>query len=822
MIIPDYPVLAKATELKEALQSGACAVLEAPPGAGKSTLIPLILSLEKWHSDKTMILLQPREAAAAAITSRLRQLSEGDISIGLITRKNHDVPSDASVIVMTEGVFLRRLIEKPDQKDTSLIIFDEFHERSLNADLALALTRQCCDLLNENLKILIMSATLDSEALVNSFPDGLPVIISEGRHYLVETFYSPVPPGRYLPEWTGRVCLNYLDETTGDLLVFLPGEGEIRKVQSILSGKTAKESVEIHTLYARLDAGSRKKALLPSAEGRKKIILSTNIAETSLTIEGVTAVIDSGLRKSLHYHDDSGLTRLETGMISRASAIQRRGRAGRQKPGICIRLWAETETLRSHDEPQVLSLELSRLILTLAAWGDSDTESYDWIDSPHRQRTDEACTLLQSIEALNGAGSITKQGRLMEKMPLSPRLARLVLLAAGKRFEKELLLTAALLENGDPFFPRDRDYFGADLMPRIQALLRNDSSLNKGLVKQIQKDTVRLSRLSQKQALSDYNDKTAILLQIFQDRIAVKMSGGNYQLTGGRQMTLAGGSQGFAPDWIFALDADSGQSIGRIRLALEIEGTPFFKNWMKLHSIEKTVLSVDSKGLLKARQFQSLGHIILRDQPVPLSSVSSAQDAMLDIIRQKGLDVIFWPKSSQMLRNRLDYLFNAVGAPWPDVSDKTLLKKLDEWLGSFLPSLLTPDVLQKLELVKALKQLIPWNLVHTLDQAAPEYIQLPTGNRCILEYRADRVILRARIQQLFGMQSSPEIAGKPVETELLSPASRPLQITRDLSSFWQNTYAEVRKEMRGRYPKHYWPEDPSQAQATDKVRPRKK
>ncbi|MDZ7794839.1 MAG: ATP-dependent helicase HrpB [Spirochaetia bacterium] len=840
--LPSYPVLSLRPAIQQELKAQRIPVIEAPPGSGKSTLVPFFLLDAEWRQGRTILLLQPRRPAVRALAARLNELGGGQTRIGYVTRYERSVPKNSDIIVMTEGIFTRRLLEDPEAQDTAAVILDEFHERSLATDLAYVLARQCRDLFRPDLRLLVMSATLNTKQFS---ADPFTVLQAEGSLHPLTVHYHPEQHG-------AEECRRWISENQGSILFFLPGEAEIRRAAEALRASQLPEEVEVHPLYGRLSPQEQSQAIAPPKAGRRKIVIATNIAETSLTIEGIRCVIDSGLRRRSSWNPDTGLSRLQTVRISAASATQRAGRAGRLGPGTVIRLWESYERLDEFDPPEIKQADLSGLFLTLAVWGDTQGSSCPWPDPPEAERRTEALELLRELAAIDEKGVPTAKGAAMARMPVAPRLASMLTEAAAASHSsgsptyssvQTAALTAAILEHGDPLRPELRDTFGADLALRVELLEQARGALPPELsrrpAERVLQEAERLEYLAAGHARNSgaadtkgpANSPGWLLLGAYPDRIARRTEQGRYRLASGPEARLIEGKRGFAPEWIVAGALHRGQREGLIYLAAALSQAEV-QAFITEHAREQEQLSIDENGLLRARRLKILGEgtepaggLQVSSTPIAPADLSSPREAFLELLKQEilnkeGLSRLPWSRGAQELRRRIAFLREVQGELWPDVGDEALGDGLEEWLEPFLPRRLKQNSLKELPLAQALRSLLPWQLQRKIDQLAPEQLTLPSGTSRRLRYEGGRCILAARIQQLFGLPVTPRVAGVPVEIELLSPAGRPVQVTRDLHSFWRQTYPEVRKELRGRYPKHYWPEDPLSAEPTDRSKPR--
>jgi ATP-dependent RNA helicase HrpB len=837
--------------LRSALGQRTSAVLVAPPGAGKTTRAPLALLDEPWAKDKRLILLEPRRLAARAAAARMAATLGEKVgeTIGLRVRLQSLVSKRTRIEVVTEGVFTRLILDDPALDGVAAVLFDEFHERSLDADLGLAFALDAQAALREDLRLLIMSATLDGarvRALLGQSSDNqAPLIESAGRAYPVATRYVGRNPGARIEDEVARVTLDALAHETGSILVFLPGMSEIRRVAEILEARIRSPVIDIAPLYGALDSRAQDLAIAPSREGRRKIVLATSIAETSLTIEGVRVVIDSGLMRAPRFEPDVGLTRLETVRVSRANADQRRGRAGRTAPGVCYRLWEEAANggLQPYAAPEILSADLSGLLLDCALWGVVDPAKLAFLDPPPRAALKEARALLTTIGAIDGDGRITEEGRAVAGLALPPRLARMVIDAArageaSAASEIAVILTERGL-GGD----------AVDLAARIEAFRRDRSQraqdarrLAHGLAQRAQAATpIRLSAtLSQreKDALPSPSGRGvggegALLAMAYPDRIAIahrasrdarpsKAKRGEFLMANGRAAALDAHDP-LAGEPFLAV----GEIAGRAASARVVTAAP-----LTLDDIEKIAgssietaddLSFDrASASLRARRRRRLGALVLAEQTLPPPQDEAAALALARGVLSLGLKRLPWTKALEQLRDRVMFMARAEGEPWPDLSDEQLTAD-PAWLAPFLAGKTRLDEIGADDLVAALDAALPWALRRRLDEAAPTHFHAPTGTAAPIDYEAEGgPAIALRVQELFGLAEHPSLAGGriPLTLHLLSPANRPIQITRDLPGFWRGSWAAVRADLRGRYPRHFWPEDPAAAAPTARAKPR--
>ncbi len=846
MPLPSLPIVDALPELLGALASHRAVLLEAPPGAGKSTVVPLALLDGAWREGGRIVMLEPRRIAARAVATRMATLLGEDVgqTVGFRTRLETRVGPRTVIEVVTEGILTRMLQRDPALEGVACVVFDEFHERNLQGDLGLALALECQRHLRDSLRLLVMSATLDGEAVARLLGDAV-VIRSPGRMFEVQTIHlaSPVAGDRRpheIAHRTGVAVLRAIAAHEGDVLVFLPGAGEIRRVAEMIDANLPAGDFAVLPLYGELQADAQDAALRPDARGRRKIVVATNIAETSLTIEGVRIVIDAGVERRQRFDPASGMSRLETLRISRASADQRRGRAGRTAPGVCYRLWSESEhaALLAQSPAEILEADLAPLALELACWG-ARAESLSWLDPPPAAPLAQASDLLHGLEALDGAGRMTPLGRDMAALGIHPRLAHMVLRARSIGAERLACDMAALLSERDPLRAQGplRD---PDLRFRIDVLNgRNPPpglDVDGGAVRRIQRvrqqverQLARIDRRRAPQGMDlDEADATGLLLAFaYPDRIgrAREGGGGRYALSGGRGAVFAQATALARCEYIVVAALDAGEREARVQLAAPLDPS-LLENHFAAAIDEASSVEWDARAsVVAARRVRRLGQLVLRDEPLRDPPPAATLAAMLQGIRAMGLACLPWTRELEQWRARvaLARAHDPLGpAAWPDVADTALLDSLEDWLAPWLDKVTRREHLGKVDLRGALHGLLDWNAQRRLEQLAPTHLSVPSGSRIALDYSAGAPTLAVRLQEVFGLMDSPCVAdGRvPVTLELLSPARRPVQVTRDLASFWARGYHEVRKELKGRYPKHYWPDDPHEAVPTRRVRPR--
>jgi ATP-dependent helicase HrpB len=808
------PVDSVLPELLRALARRSEAVLVAPPGAGKTTRVPPALLGADWVAGAKIILLSPRRIAARAAAARMAsELGErvGE-TVGYRVRLDARVGPKTRIEVVTEGVFTRLVQSDPELHGVAAVLFDEFHERSLDGDLGLALAREAQGALRPDLRLLVMSATLDAARVAALLGDA-PVIVSEGRVYPVAVRYQPRDPRAQLEDEVAAAARRALAEETGSALVFLPGAREIERTAERLRATIADPGIDVRPLYGAMTPADQDAAIAPAPEGRRKVVLATSIAETSLTIEGVRIVIDSGLARRPTFEPSLGLSRLETVRASQAAITQRAGRAGRLEPGVCVRLWSEGETraLPTFDRPEILDADLASLALDLAAWGASDPTALAWLDPPPKPAWAEALALLKRIGALDEAGMLTDHGRAVAALPLPPRLAHMVIVAAH-RGEALMAARMALVLTEQGLGGR-----GVDLRDRLQRFAsergqRADAA--RGLAKRI------AERAGGKAgAGEDIARAGALLALAFPDRVAKARAGG-FQMANGRAASMdAAEPLSQAP---YVVIADIAGAAGRARVLLAAPITLAEIDAMFADKIEtRTRVSVDAAtGAMRARRTRALGRLTLSEAPLERLSGAELTEALLNAVREQGLGLLDWDEAAMQARARVAFMRTLDGDAWPEWSDAGLAAALEDWLA---PALADAQRLKNVNLAQALLNSLPYDLRQRLNDEAPARFETPAGSSLLIDYTADGgPALDVRLQELFGQDQHPRLArGRaPLTLRLLSPARRPVQTTKDLPGFWRGSYASVRADLRGRYPKHPWPEDPISAPPTRRAKPR--
>jgi len=924
--LPDLPVTRILPRLDEALTHHASAVLVAPPGAGKTTLVPIHLLNASWRKDGMIVLLEPRRLAARAAARRMAQLlgEEPGETVGYRMRLENKVSGKTRILVVTEGVFARMILDDPDLKGVAAVLFDEFHERSLDADFGLALALDVQAALRDDLKILVMSATLDGARVASLLGDA-PVIESEGRAFPADIRYRDRKADERIEDAMARAIRDALADETGSILAFLPGQGEIERIARLLEGRLP-PNVLLAPLYGAMEGRDQDAAIKPAPAGHRKVVLATSIAETSITIDGVRVVIDSGLARLPKYEPATGLTRLETVRTSRASADQRAGRAGRTEPGVAIRLWhqGQTASLPAFSPPEILEADLSGLVLDAAAWGVTDPATLSLLDKPPLPALKEAKALLSRLGALDDAGRLTADGEAMRSLALPARLAHMVA-EAGKRGEalRAAELAVLLTERGLGGNETDLD--------TRMARFRNDRSDRAQRAKGLAK---RLAANVPNKGEPAGSGVGRMLMDAYPDRIAkARGATGQFLLANGRGGEVDPAISLSRASWLVVADMTGKAGRARILSAAEVSETEIRAALGDKIESGRQVVYDPEKNALRTREAVRIGAIALSEKPLAAPSGSAADEGVIAAVREHGLSILPWGKEADILRRRLGWLHRGLGDPWPSMDDEALLERLEDWLLPFLtgeaqldripahvlknglmslvpfdlqrsvdqlapthfavptgsnipirydaeepviavrehgldilpwgketdilrrrlgwlhrglgdpwPSMDDEALLERLEdwllpfltgeaqldripahvLKNGLLSLVPFDLQRSVDQLAPTHFEVPTGSNIPIRYDAEEPVIAVRVQELFGLGMHPAIAnGKvPLLLELLSPAHRPIQITRDLPGFWKGSWADVRSDMRGRYPKHVWPEDPANAEATRRAKPR--
>lgn len=825
-------------ELQEHLRKGNSAVLLAEPGAGKTTRTPLKLLNEPWLDGQSILLLEPRRLAArSAATYMAKQLGESvGETIGYRIRSDSRVSSRTRITVVTEGILTRMLQNDPALIGIGLVIFDEFHERSIHADLGLALALQSQQLLREDLRILIMSATLDPEPIAQLLGTSS-VIRSLGRNYPVETRYLTTSIKEHLEVTVERAITSALRAHQGSILAFLPGAREIRRIERRLTGNIPGDVI-VTPLFGALSQAEQQRAIEAAPPGKRKVVLATSIAESSLTVDGVTVVIDSGLRRTALFSPRTGMSRLVTTRAARDSADQRRGRAGRTAPGVCYRLWSESEdhALAERTPPEMLEADLTPLALEVATWGASSPDELDWLDAPPAALYGQAVQLLIQLGALDDQHRITDHGIKMSELGLHPRLAHMLLRADALGLGRVACRLAALLEERDLFKGQlaGRD---CDMVSRLSLLMEYERSPSQLGTSHYDVDQAELRRIldvsrqwekglglgrSSENIEQDWQHYCGLLISFaYPDRIARRRPDGRYLLRSGRGAVFTHQQPLGMEEFLAIAEVDDQGTESVILLAASFTESDLNTYYREDMSDEKIVQWDEDAGKVKVRRRLTLGAIVLKDVPDPNPTQEDITRALLQAVRVQGVSILPWNSKSRQLQARMQFM-QKIDERWPDVSDEALATDSEQWLAPYISNFRKRADLQSLSLYSILENWLGWDRAQQLNTEAPTHLIVPSGSKVQIHYDDPQApYVAVRLQEVFGMMETPRIGYGQVKItmHLLSPASRPVQVTSDLQSFWKNTYFDVKKDLKGRYPKHYWPDDPLQATATRKVRP---
>ncbi|MET4255374.1 ATP-dependent helicase HrpB [Bradyrhizobium sp. S3.12.5] len=813
------PIDSVLDDLSRTLEAHNAAVLVAPPGAGKTTRVPLALLDAPWTKGKKIIVLEPRRIAARASADRMaKSLGErAGETVGYRVRFGSKISRATRIEVVTEGIFTRQILDDPELSGVAAVLFDEFHERSLDADMGLALARDAQLGLREDLRILVMSATLDGARVAKLLGEA-PVVESEGRAFPVETRYLGRRADAPIERQMADAIASALRADSGSVLAFLPGAAEIRRTQNFLGERVQDASIEIVPLFGALDAAVQDRAIAPAPKGTRKVVLATSIAETSLTIEGVRIVVDSGLARVPRYEPDIGLTRLETVRAARAAVDQRRGRAGRTEPGVCYRLWDEQQTasLAPYTQPEILSADLSSLVLDLAQWGVADPAALSFLDAPPTPAWKEAKSLLSELNALDGDGRITAEGKSLRALALPPRLARMIVdshrAGAGEEAaEIAAILTERGLGGDSADLEHRRDQFRRDRSPRAASA--------RDLARRWASQVAASEKAGPQEDLS-----TGLMLAYaFPDRVARNRGNGSFVLANGRGAAVEQTSSLARAPYIAIGEMTGTAASGRILLAAQIAEDDIERHFAEHIDTADEIIFDRGAMALRARRKRVLHAITLSEATLAVSPSEDTARIFAAGLIAAGLDRLPWSKAAKQWRDRVMFLRKAEGESWPDLSDDGLIVRRDDWLVPALYDKIALKDISAGDLSDALMALLPWEMRARLDREAPTHFEAPTGSVLAIDYEAEQgPTIAVRLQELFGLNAHPSIAaGKvPLVLELLSPAQRPVQVTRDLPGFWRGSYAAVRSDLRGRYPRHPWPEDPASALPTRRVKPR--
>jgi ATP-dependent helicase HrpB len=836
--LPDLPINEALPALAEALTNRRSVLVEAPPGAGKSTIVPLFLLASPWLGGQKILMLEPRRIAARAVAARMAHLLGESVgrTVGFRTRLETRVGRETRIEVVTEGILTRMLQEDSALAGIGCVIFDEFHERSLNADLGLALSIECQENLREDLRLVVMSATLELEPIA-ALLGGAPVVAARGRSFGVTTQYVARRPEIYLEQQTAQVIRSSLREHDGDILCFLPGAAEIRRVQRALEDSGLDRNVRVLPLFGDLTAADQDAALTPAPAGQRKIVLATSIAETSLTIEGIRVVVDSGMRRNAEFDPATGMSHLVTAKVSQAAADQRRGRAGRLSAGHCYRLWSEgtQASLAPQTAPEILHADLAPLALELSCWGAVDAARLSWLDPPPAAPLAQARDLLRQLEAIDSDARVTPHGRMLAKLGTHPRLAHMLVKAREHGAPRLACDLAAVLSERDIL----RAGAGArdvDLRLRVAVLRGDVRELQPGITVDSRAKTqaMRSSAHWQRDFTSGRADSadpdiwTGILLAwAYPDRIGrARGDGGRYLLANGRGARF-GEPQALAKaEFIVAAELDGAEREARIFLAAPLRLADLEKHF-SAHIIDRAEIIWDEREhAIRARRERRLGALVLESTEIRNPDAQAVQDVALTGLRQLGIASLPWTQELRQWQARVMLMRQyAVAAPepWPDLSDRALEATLEDWAPPWISGFTRREHFARINLGNALRSRLTYAQGVILEREAPTHFTVPSGSAIAIDYLDGEIpTLSVRLQEMFGLRQTPSIAAGrlPLLLKLLSPARRPVQITRDLVSFWNRGYHEVKKDLKGRYPKHYWPEDPYTAEPTRRARPR--
>ncbi|MDO9416864.1 ATP-dependent helicase HrpB [Pararhizobium sp.] len=816
--LPLLPVSEVLDTLGAALAASVTAVVCAPPGAGKTTLIPLYLLDQAWRKDGKIILLEPRRLAARAAASRMASLIGEQVgeTVGYRMRLDNKISARTRIEVVTEGVFARMVLDDPELDGVSAVLFDEFHERSLDGDFGLALALDVQGALRDDLRLIVMSATLDA-GRVSAVLGDAPVIESQGRSFPIDIRYEERPAGERVEDAMARAIIAAHRTETGSILAFLPGQAEIGRTIERLEGRLSGETL-IVPLYGNLSQKEQDAAIRPAAPGSRKIVLATSIAETSITIDGVRIVIDSGLQRLPVFEPSTGITRLETVRVSRASADQRAGRAGRTEPGMAIRLWhaGQTAALPAFTPAQILASDLSGLVLDMAHWGVTDPKMLAFVDQPPETTLEEARTLLRLLRALDAQGVLTEEGKRIRALALPPRLAAMAVSAAAEGDGTEACLLAVMLTE------QGLGGTGVDIEERFRRFKTDRSDradASRGLARRMAKD------LGGKTGGTSHGrvHPGHLLMRAFPDRIALQRGGrGRFVMANGRGAELPETERLAACEMLVIADLTGRAGKQRVLAAAEIDRVTVEEEMAGQIVREDQSFFDRPSRQVRARRVTRLGALIFEEAPLPRPTGPKAAKALAEGVRLLGTAVLPFARESQQLRDRLGFLHRSIGAPWPDTTDAGLLARLDEWFEPWQENTRGIDDISSSSLSEGLLSLVPPDLQRNLGKLVPTHFEAPTGQKHPIRYDGDEPVLSIRVQELYGLKNHPSVAGGrlPLLLELVSPAQRLIQTTRDLPGFWAGSWKDVRSDMRGRYPRHPWPEDPANAAPTTRVKPR--
>ena len=827
-ILPIHEVL---DDVKNVLKAHSTLILQAPPGAGKSTVVPISLLDESWLKDKIIIMLEPRRVAARMVATQMSRLLGEEVgqSVGYQVKMNSCYTNKTKILVVTEAILVRRLQANQTLDDVAMVIFDEFHERSIHTDLSLALSLQVQELLRDDLKILIMSATLNSEEISKLLGD-VPVITSKGKNYEVETTYLDIktkqPDFKAINSVLLNTTLKATKENDGDILIFLAGVKEIKNLQTSLVNSSLSKDILVLPLYSVLSKKEQDMAILKSQ--KRKIILSTNIAQTSLTIEGVKVVIDSGLEKLSRYNYANAMDHLELAFISKDSAVQRAGRAGRLSHGKCYRIWHEHKILQQSTKPEILRTDLSSLLLDLALWGVDDFGELKWLDIPHVKILEETKEVLKELSMLDDSFKITDFGRDALSLGLHPRFAYMILKANDLGFAYEACLLASLLSEKDIFSNSQRD---SDIYSRFTHLYEKDfesAYINRHRAKEARTQAdffynklKSIKKVAKKNSEIDQEMLSVLLLFAYPDRLAKQRikDDNKYKLSNGKGAILHGEDTLFNQEFLVAANLQANDRDSFINLALTISLEKIEKYFSSFIKNEESITYNKEAGKFDIRESSYFLELQLHSKPIQAPKNQNFKKLLLDLVKKEGLELLSWNKKAISLKARVNFLNHHT--EFKNFSDDALLNTLDIWLEPYLEGVTTIKALEDLNVYNMLLSFLSWEDQQLLDTLAPPSVKVPSGSNIYIDYEDyEKPSMKVKIQEVFGLHETPKVLNNTLalQIHLLTPAMTPMQITYDLKSFWENSYSEVRKEIRGKYKRHYWPENPFEAVATSKTK----
>ena len=827
-ILPIHEVL---DDVKNVLKAHSTLILQAPPGAGKSTVVPISLLDESWLKDKIIIMLEPRRVAARMVATQMSRLLGEEVgqSVGYQVKMNSCYTNKTKILVVTEAILVRRLQANQTLDDVAMVIFDEFHERSIHTDLSLALSLQVQELLRDDLKILIMSATLNSEEISKLLGD-VPVITSKGKNYEVETTYLDIktkqPDFKAINSVLLNTTLKAAKENDGDILIFLAGVKEIKNLQTSLVNSSLSKDILVLPLYSVLSKKEQDMAILKSQ--KRKIILSTNIAQTSLTIEGVKVVIDSGLEKLSRYNYANAMDHLELAFISKDSAVQRAGRAGRLSHGKCYRIWHEHKILQQSTKPEILRTDLSSLLLDLALWGVDDFGELKWLDIPHVKILEETKEVLKELSMLDDSFKITDFGRDALSLGLHPRFAYMILKANDLGFAYEACLLASLLSEKDIFSNSQRD---SDIYSRFTHLYEKDfesAYINRHRAKEARTQAdffynklKSIKKVAKKNSEIDQEMLSVLLLFAYPDRLAKQRikDDNKYKLSNGKGAILHGEDTLFNQEFLVAANLQANDRDSFINLALSISLEKIEQYFSSFIKNEESITYNKEAGKFDIRESSYFLELQLHSKPIQAPKNQNFKKLLLDLVKKEGLELLSWNKKAISLKARVNFLNHHT--EFKNFSDDALLNTLDIWLEPYLEGVTTIKALEDLNVYNMLLSFLSWEDQQLLDTLAPPSVKVPSGSNIYIDYEDyEKPSMKVKIQEVFGLHETPKVLNNTLalQIHLLTPAMTPMQITYDLKSFWENSYSEVRKEIRGKYKRHYWPENPFEAVATSKTK----